>query len=87
MRSSGLWHQPLLVRDAAKTPRPDEAPYPAGLKSGNAEEPAVEEPIVEEAAAVDAAPVAEAPAPAVDEAPAAEAAPEAPAASDEGKEG
>jgi len=91
----GSW---LLIKDAAKTPRPDEAPYPAGLKGGAAaDEPAVEEePVIEETAAVEAAPVAEAPAAeveaeapaaAVEEAPAAEEAPEAPAASDEGKEG
>src|SRR3954466_8742418 len=29
----GSW---LLIKDAAKTPRPDEAPYPAGLKGGAA---------------------------------------------------
>ena len=94
----GSW---LLVKDAAKTPRPDEAPYPAGLKGGAAaDEPAVEEEaIVEETAAVEAAPAAEAPAveeasaPAVEEtaaeeAPAVEEAPEAPSEiPDEGKEG
>jgi large subunit ribosomal protein L3 len=82
----GSW---LLIKDAAKTPRPDEAPYPAALKGGaSVAEPAVEEePVIEETAAVEAAPVAEAPAAAAEEAPAAEAAPEAPAASDEGKEG
>src|SRR4051812_35423118 len=89
----GSW---LLVKDAAKTPRPDEAPYPAGLKgAANADEPAVEEePIIEETAAVEAAPVAEAPAaeeasaPTVEETPAAAEAPETPSETpDEGKEG
>src|SRR5689334_21665626 len=87
----GSW---LLIKDAAKTPRPDEAPYPAGLKGGAAtDEPAVEEEtIVEETAAVEAASVAEAPAveeaPAAEEAPAVEEAPEAASETpDEGKEG
>jgi large subunit ribosomal protein L3 len=69
----GAW---LLVRDAAKVPRPAEAPYPAALKSsGNAEEPAIEEEgVVEEVAvvtepAVEAA-AEEASAAAVEEAPA-----------------
>ena len=81
----GSW---LLVRDAMKTARPDDAPYPAGLKvAANADEPVVaEETVIEETAAVEIAPVAEAPAveeasaPVVEEAPAAE-------TPDEGKEG
>jgi large subunit ribosomal protein L3 len=71
--SKGSW---LLVKDAMKTSRPDEAPYPAGLKTlATADEPVVEEaPIVEETVAVEAAPLVDE-APAVEEAAAVEAAP------------
>ena len=52
----------LLVRDAVKVARPDEAPYPAGLKGANDEAPVedveavTEEAVVEETAAAEAAP-------------------------------
>lgn len=47
--SEGGW---VLVRDAVKTKRPDEAPYPAGLKAaGEAEAAADEAPAVEAPAA------------------------------------
>jgi large subunit ribosomal protein L3 len=86
--SKGSW---LLVKDAMKTPRPDEAPYPAGLKTlAGADQPVVEgEPIVEETAAVETAPAVEAaPAAEVEDTPAVEEAPEAPSETpDEGKEG
>ncbi|MEO1249030.1 MAG: 50S ribosomal protein L3 [Pseudomonadota bacterium] len=62
----------VIVQDAVKADRPEDAPFPAGLIA--VEEPAAEEPQVEEAAAEEA-PVEAAEAPA-DEAPAEEAAAE-----------